>query len=573
MDFTRIFDLVDYHLGRHPGEGGLYELIAPEKWKKTTIYDLAETIKTHRAFLLSHGLIKGDRIGVLFHHATADLLALDLAAMTEGIVPILIHHLTPENDLRFIVADAHLQCIFYALHSDLLAGIRVPYYQILTGPESDKYRGMPLFDASIIPEDLATIVYTSGSSGLPKGVMLSHHNIVSNLKSIVASVPVRPGQRTLSFLPLAHIFERVVVWSYLIYGCHIYFLPDPKEVLLHVKTVRPHYFTAVPRLLERFYETLLARRKAERGIKKRLLNMALRIGEKYGPDQPKTLAYYFKKIIIHVLVYRVWRKLLGGRVKGVIVGGSALRAGIARLFSAAGIPIREGYGMTETSPVISLNRFEPGQFRFGSAGLPLPGVEVKIDEPDDQGLGQILVRGPNVMLGYTNPILNAEVFTTDGWIKTGDLGKWIDKKFLAVTDRVSQVFKTSSGKFVYPARIISLIERNSLVEFCCVEGFQKPFVTAIIKPDFQRLEEWCHQNDIHWTAPLYMVHNLKVVKAYQAIVDEANSQLTSHEVVRKFLLVADEWMVQSGDLSAIHKPRQKTILEKYQLELNKLYQL
>lgn len=573
MDFTRIFDLIDFHLGRHPDEGGLYELTAPEHWDKTTISNLAENIKAHRALLLSQGLVKGDRIGILFRHATAGLLALDLAAMTEGIVPILIHDLTPESDMRFISADARLRCIFHTFHSDLLAMVSVPHYQIPSVAELDKYRGMPLFDATIVPEDLATIVYTSGSSGLPKGVMLSHQNIVSNLKSIVASVPVRRGQRTLSFLPLAHIFERVVVWSYLIYGCHIYFLPDPKEVLLHIKTIRPHYFTAVPRLLERFYETLLARRKAERGITKKLLNMALRIGEKYGPDQSKTIAYYFKRIIIHVLVYRVWRKMLGGEVKGVIVGGSALRAGIARLFSAAGIPIREGYGMTETSPVISLNRFEPGQFRFGTAGIPLPGVEVKIDQPDDQGLGQILVKGPNVMLGYTNPILNAEVFTTDGWLKTGDLGKWVDKKFLAVTDRVSQVFKTSSGKFVYPARITSLLERHPLVEFSCVEGFQKPYIIAILKPDFQRLEEWCHQHEVHWTAPLYMVHNLKVVQAYQSIVDEANTQLASHEMIRKFLLVADEWHVQSGDLSAIHKPRRKIILEKYQLELNKLYQL
>lgn len=573
MDFTRLFDIVGYHLNRHPGKGGLYDLNAEGQWIKTTMATLADFIKRYRAFLLNEGLVKGDRIGLLFHHTNARLIALDLAAMCEGITPVMIHHQTPESDLRFICADARLQRIFYIYQTDVIFALNTPCLPIPDPQTLETFQHVPLFDAEIMPGDLATIVYTSGSSGLPKGVMLSHQNIVSNLKSIVASVPIKPGQRTISFLPLAHIFERVVVWSYLIYSCQIYFLPDPKEVMLHIKTIRPHYFSAVPRLLERFYETVLARRKSERGLTKWLLNLALRIGEKYGPDRRKSLGYYYKKIIIHFLVFRVWRRMLGGKIKGVIVGGSALRAGIARLFSAAGIPIREGYGMTETSPVISLNRFAPGYYRFGTAGIPLPGVEVRIVAIGENDVGEIQVKGPNVMMGYTNPVLNSEVFTPDGWLKTGDLGSWVDGKFLTITDRASQVFKTSSGKFVYPTRITNLVERHPLVEFCCIEGFQKPFVVAIIKPDFLRLEEWCNQNDIHWTAPLYMVHNLKVVQHFQTIIDEANMQLASHEVIRKFFLVADEWSFQNGDLSAIQKPRRQSILEKYQPELKKLYQL
>lgn len=573
MDFTRIFDIVGYHLRRHPDEGGLFELDAQHSWQKTSMPAFADTIIKYRVFLLQKGLAKGDRVGLLFHHTTARLLAMDLAAMSEGITPVMIHHQTPENDLRFICTDAQLKSLFYIYENDGMSALSIPCIAIPDPDTLAGYSEMPLFDAEILPGDLATIVYTSGSSGLPKGVMLTHQNIVSNLKSIVASVPIKAGQRALSFLPLAHIFERVVVWSYLIYSCRIYFLPDPKEVLVHIKTIRPHYFTAVPRLLERFYETILARRKAERGLNKWLLNLALRVGETYGPDQRKKLGYYYKKFIIHFLVYRVWRQMLGGEVKGIIVGGSALRAGIARLFSAAGIPVREGYGMTETSPVISINRFSPGQYRFGTAGMALPGVEVRITQANENGVGEIQVKGPNVMLGYTNPVLNTEVFTEDGWLKTGDLGQWIDGKFLAITDRASQVFKTSSGKFVYPVRITNLVERDPLVEFCCIEGFQKPYVVAIIKPDFVRLEEWCGHHDIHWTAPLYMVHNIKVVQHYQGIIDEANLQLASHEIIRKFILVADEWSIQNGDLSAIQKPRRQAILEKYQSELKKLYQL
>jgi len=296
-------------------------------------------------------------------------------------------------------------------------------------------------------------------------------------------------------------------------------------------------------------------------------------GENFEGEYKENVWQYIKRFLADITVYRAWRKALGGRVEGVVVGAAALQPKLSRLVSAAGIPIREGYGCTETSPVIAFNHFHPGGYLYGSVGMPLPGVEVKIEEDTEiKGEGEILVKGPNVMMGYyKKPDLTAEVMTTDGWYRTGDIGHFTNKWFLKITDRKRDIFKISQGTYVAPQVIENHLKTAVFIDQCMVWGLGKPYVGALIVPNFNLLREWCNQNKIHWTAPQYMVINPKVQQQFAKIIDDLNQSLSKHEKVERFCLLHEEWKIENGELTPTMKVRRKIVYEKYKKQLEELF--
>ncbi|NJK84082.1 MAG: AMP-binding protein [Saprospiraceae bacterium] len=344
--------------------------------------------------------------------------------------------------------------------------------------------------AAIHEDDLATIVYTSGTTGEPKGVMLSHKNIVSNIKATIALVPINCDKITISFLPLSHIFERMVTYTYLATGASLYYIQHIETLLDDLQRIRPHYFTVVPRLVERAYDTILERATTLSPLRKKILFWSIKVGKQY-PERRLNFGYWCKLQLATVLVFNRWRAMAGWRVEGIIVGAASLAPELGRLFTAAGFNLREGYGLTETSPVIAFNRFEPGGYRFGTVGIAVPSVEIKIDGEEE---GEILVKGPNVMLGYYNkPDDTQAVLLPEGWLRTGDVGKIVHRHFLQITDRKKDIFKTSSGKYVAPQPIEALLKTSPYIAQSMIVGFQRPYITALIVPHFTLLKQWCEE--------------------------------------------------------------------------------
>ena len=298
----------------------------------------------------------------------------------------------------------------------------------------------------------------------------------------------------------------------------------------------------------------------------------MEVGKKYGPEKKLKPLFQLELLIARVLVLRLWKKRLGGKIKYIVVGAASLRPDIGRLFSAAGITIVEGYGMTETAPIISMNRFEPGMNRFGTVGIPVTGIEVKIDNPNEEHEGEILVKGPNVMIGYyKKPELTKEVLTEDGWMRTGDIGKFVHHRFLKITDRKKDIFKTSSGKYIAPQPLENHLKHSLFIERSMIVGFQRPFVTALIVPHFEILKSWCEEQDIHWTSPQFMIHNIKVRAKFQEEIDKLNNELPNIERIKNFVLCHQDWSIENGEITPTLKPIRNIILENNKNEIEKMY--
>ena len=422
-------------------------------------------------------------------------------------------------------------------------------------------------------DDLSAIIYTSGTTGVPKGVMLSHRNIVSNVLSTLPLLPVEPGKVALSFLPFSHIFERMALLNYIAGGLSVHTLVERSYLSPALLEIRPHIFTAVPRILEKMYDQVLAIQADHTALNRGLINWALKIGMSYRERPGFRFLYWLKLQVAKLLVLHKLKRNLGGRVHAIIVGAAYLQPGLGRLMGAMGIKAREGYGMTETAAAASINRFQPGLYAFGTVGLPVSGVQIKIDNPDEEGEGEILIKGPNVMQGYyKQEAETAKAFTADGWLRTGDIGKFVNKRFLQITDRKKDIFKTSSGKYIAPLVLENHFKRSPLIEQIMVVGFQKPYVTALIYPNYELLEHWSKENKVHWTSPQYMANNIKVRQRIQEEIDRYNQDLPNYQTVRAFHLLHQEWTMDSGLLTYTMKLVRPKILATFEKEIEHLYQ-
>lgn len=592
MDFTRLFELLEYQQKRFP-QSIAFAGKENGDWRTWTTADALAMRDRLSAGLLRLGLRPHDRVGLFAHCGSPQWAIADAALLQVGMVPVPIHAAARRDEIAFIARDAGLSACFVSqaamLEKLLAAGVTldtvigfepVPgaldWAELAQPATTQELEKISFYRNGITPGQMATLLYTSGATGQPKGVMLSHENIVSNVKSVLAIVPVRAGERVLSFLPLSHIFERMVTYVYQAAGASLWYADSIDRLPETLRQVRPRFFTAVPRILERAHDRLLERRSRAGWLGKKILDRALALGEQYpfAGGQAMPLLYRIQLWIANALVFRRWRRALGGRVEAIAVGAAALQPRLARLFSAAGIDVREGYGLTETSPVVSFNRFEPGGVHFGTVGIPAPGVEVRIAAADPgTPEGEVEVRGPNVMLGYWNqPEATAARFTADGWFKTGDLGCIQHKRFLKITGRASEIFKTTSGKFVAPAYVEEQLLASPYIDQCMVVGLNRPFAAALVVPNFSQLEAWCRENKVHWTAPPFMILNPKVEKLFRAEIDRINeTSLSAVEKVRAFRLSAEPWTAQNGLLTPTLKLRRERLAEQFSAEIEDMY--
>ncbi len=430
-------------------------------------------------------------------------------------------------------------------------------------PEPEKLKE---YRDSVKPEDVATIIYTSGTTGQPKGVMLAHNNILSNVLTAGPLFPIGETDKILSYLPVCHIYERMTNYIFQHAGASTYYVENMGTIVDNIQEIKPNAFTTVPRLLEKVYDRIMFKGRNLKGIKQKIFYWSINIGHQYK-EHGNSAWYLFKLKIADFLVFNKWREAFGGNIRFIVSGGAALQERLARIFWSAHVPVLEGYGLTETSPVIAVNTFEPNGKRFGTVGPVLPGIEVKIEED-----GEIVCKGPNVMQGYfKNDEASKEVIDEDGWFHTGDIGEFVEGRFLKITGRKKSMFKTSMGKYVVPEVMENQIRESRFIEQIMVLGENEKFVTALISPSFQYLKNWCNIKGHGYGNNINAVKNPEVIKRYKEEINEFNKGFSQHERIIKFTIVPDEWTIETGELTPTLKVKRRAIEARYAKEIRKMY--
>jgi long-chain acyl-CoA synthetase len=562
-------------------------------WRRYSTKEISDIVDKLAAGLLALGIsgndmsIEGrDKIAILAKNRP-EWIFLDLAVQKAGAILVPIYPTVHIGDLEFVLNDAQVKMVFINdddMHQkvqnvvtktpsvqevysfDKLDGVK-HWKEILSLGKQEHFQQLSSVSDRINTEDLFTIIYTSGTTGTPKGVMLSHHNVLSNVMSVLPYFNLSRRTRVISFLPLNHIFERMVTYLFLFTGANIYYPESLDNLGDTLKDVKPHMFTTVPRLLEKVYERILSKAEQLTGIKKKLFFWALSLANQYDIHKPGSVAYRLQLQLANKIVFSKWREGLGNEIQFIVTGAAACPVKMIRVFTAAGIPILEGYGQTETSPVISVNGLEPEKRMFGTVGPVIDGVEVKIAED-----GEILCKGPNVMMGYfKRPDLTEETIK-NGWLHTGDIGTLVNNYFLKITDRKKEIFKTSGGKFIAPQPIENKMVEDPLIEQIMVVGANKKFAGALIVPSFQHLKEWCKHKGIEAKNHQDMIGNPVVKQRYKEIVDELNKNFSQVEQIKRFELLPDVWTIEGGELTPTLKLKRKVIMDKYNIVIERIYQ-
>ncbi len=593
MHYSRLFDCLEHQLAHFPKKD---MLVAKEQgvWKKYSTQDTAEIVNRFSAGLQQLGVSGNnftpegsDKIAIISNNRP-EWVFTDLAVQQIGAILVPVYPTTNPLELEFILNDASVKYIFVA-NEELLLKVnsilgKVP--SIKTVYTFDKIDGAAHWSsvtemahtqllqqvndikATVPEEQVATIIYTSGTTGTPKGVMLTHKNICSNVKFSKESFPFNdaPDSKVLSFLPLNHIFEKTCTYIYLFSGISIYYAESLETIGDNLKEVKPDGFTTVPRLLEKVFEKIMAKGAELTGAKRKLFFWAVDLAEKYDNRISGGIWYNVQLAIANKLIFSKWREALGGNISYIITGGAACQVKLLRIFNAAGVNVYEGYGPTENSPVICVNRQEKGGTKFGTVGPPITGIEVKLAED-----GEILVSGPCVMKGYyKRPDLTAET-VIDGWLLTGDIGVWDENKFLKITDRKKELFKTSGGKYVAPQPIENKLKESPFVEQVMIVGAEKKFVGALIVPSFATLAEWMREKNIPYTTNEDVVNHPKVLELYRGLVESFNTYFNHVEQVKKFELLPREWTIETGEMTPKMSLKRKVVMEKFKDAIERIY--
>ncbi|MEO8861280.1 MAG: long-chain fatty acid--CoA ligase [Ginsengibacter sp.] len=586
----RLFDCIEWHLQK----GATHSPLAAKEngtWKEYSIQEISNIINKLSAGLLQMGIGNGDdspegrdKVAVISKNRP-EWLMLDMAVQQIGAVLIPVYPTINEQELEFILNDARVKIIFvndlslYEKVNSIKVSLpdlkdifsfdkidNVKHWTNILSPDETYLREVKTISNKIQYEDLATIIYTSGTTGKPKGVMLSHKNILSNVMDSLPCFPPGENLKALSFLPLNHIFERMVSYLYLFKGTSIYYAESMETIADNLREVKPNLFTTVPRLLEKVYEKIMQKGEELSGVKKKLFFWAHGLAEKFEINKNQGLLYNLQLSIANKLIFSKWREALGNELVCIVSGGAACQVRLIRIFTAAKIPIMEGYGLTETSPVISVNRFEVQGRMFGSVGPLINNVQVKIAED-----GEILCKGPNVMMGYyKQPDLTAETME-DGWYKTGDIGMMINNTFLKITDRKKEMFKTSGGKYVAPVVVENKLKESPYVENIMVIGAGEKYVGALIIPAFNKIREWGKQQNISFGENEEIAKNQKVKDLLKVEIEHYNKQFNHVEQIKKFELLSHEWSVETGEMTPKLSLKRKVIMEKYKEAVKRIY--
>jgi long-chain acyl-CoA synthetase len=564
-------------------------------WRKYSTQEVRKLVDSLSMGLLHAGVgyqdgsVEGrDKIAVLSNNRP-EWLILDLAIQQTGAILTPIYPTISPNELEFIFNDASIKMVFVSdqqlynkVQSDRsktpsvqavysfseLNGV-LNWKELLHNGTAADLEKLTSFRDAIRPDELATILYTSGTTGFPKGVMLSHKNIMENVQNVeeIVSAVANASDRCLSFLPLNHIFERMVSYIYMYIGVSIYYAESIDTVGDNLKEVKPTLFSTVPRLLEKVYEKIMAKGRELTGVKKNLFFWAVGVANKFELNKSQGLVYNMQLAIANKLIFFKWRESLGGNVKAIVTGAAACQVRLLRIFTAAKIVVMEGYGLTETSPVISVNRFDKSGRRFGTVGQGIKNVEVKLAED-----GEICCRGSNVMMGYyKRPDLTAECIDNENWFHTGDIGTWVEGNFLKIIDRKKEIFKTSGGKYVAPQPIENKMKESPFIEQMMVVGPERKFTAALIVPAFANLKTWCEKNGVPHQSSDEMINQPRVQEHFKSIVEKFNVQFNHIEQVKKFELLNKEWTIDGGELTPTLKLKRKVITEKYGDAIERIY--
>jgi long-chain acyl-CoA synthetase len=577
------------------------------QWVYYSTQQIVDMVNRTSAGLLRMGLKPGDKVGTVVYRTLPEWVILDFAMLQIGVLNVPMYPTISPREYEYILNEAEVQyCIvgdgdLYDKLNNAKANVpglkeifcfydhaALRKWDVLMAEPGCDLSEVERLKAAVQLDDICTYIYTSGTTGNPKGVMLSHRNISYNVECMRKLIPCRPGDQLLSFLPVSHSFERAVVYAMTGYGLSVAFTGTDNlgGEAGDLRTIRPHFFTTVPRLLEKVYDKIYAKGYELRGLKRAIFFWAMGLADTWEFDQKPGPWKSLQWRIADKLVFSKWREALGGRIKGIITGASACPVKIMRTFNAAGIPVREGYGLTETAPAISFSHFAPGGALLGTVGLPFEGLDLMLEPHPEygEGEGEILVKSPGVMAGYyKQPEKTAEMtrmINGERWLATGDVGRLMDgpggRKFLKITDRKKELLKTSLGKYVAPAPIESLLKEHPLVEQAMVVGENLKFVSALIVPSEDGLREWCHRHEVPWTNMQEATQNPKVLERYDMLIERVNPHFAKHEQIKKVTLLPDLWEPIKKDgteaeLTPTMKLKRRVIMDKFKREIEAMY--
>lgn len=588
MQPTRLFDFIDYQRQHRPLDKAINTKYKGQ-WEATSSEEFYQKAQLISRALLDMGIQPGAKIGMISSNNRTEWAIVDAGILQLGAINVPLYPTIAAEDYKYILNHSECQYCFVSdqevynklksIQKDVKTLKEVYCFDTLkdckhwselltAGAALDNQAAVEEAKKAVKPEDLATIIYTSGTTGVPKGVMLSHNNVTTNVIASSNRLPLEAGKATaLSFLPLCHIFERVILYFYMYHSITIYFAESLETISDNLKEVQPDMMTAVPRLLEKVYDKIYARGNDLSGIKQKLFYWAVDLGLQYQPYGQNGFWYEFKLKIARKLIFSKWKEALGGNLSLIASGSAPLQPRLAQVFTAAGMTIVEGYGLTETSPVISVNDMRNGGFKIGTVGKIIDGITVKI--ADD---GEILCKGPNVMQGYyKDPERTAQVMTGD-FFHTGDIGEFDADGFLKITDRKKEMFKTSGGKYIAPALIEGVMKQSLFIEQIMVVGEAQKMPAALIQLNFEYVKEWLKSKGEK--APLtdsQCAENQQIINQIQKDIDRYNEQFGKWEKIKKFELTPDVWSIDAGHLTPTMKLKRKVIKEKYKDLIEKIY--
>jgi long-chain acyl-CoA synthetase len=587
MEISRTFDIIDLNVAKYPRKD-MYGGKQDKVWVTYSTDEVRDNVNWVSYGLLSMGFQKGDKIASISGNKP-EWNFVDMGLSQAGLIHVPIYPTISSDEYSYILQHAEVKAIILGnkgifnkvkpiaeklglmnsiFSFDPVDGIRSFSEIIETGKKNSEKYGPVVNEirSSIKPEDLVTIIYTSGTTGNSKGVMLSHKNLVSNAVSTSTAHDLGYGHRAMSFLPLCHVYERMMNYHFQYKGISVYYVENMGTVSEAVKEVKPNIFNTVPRLLEKIYDNILAKGKDLSWFKKTIFFWAVSLGLRFRLH--KNSAFYRLRLsIARKLIFSKWREALGGEIVVIISGGAALQSRLERIFWAAGLPVIQGYGLTETSPVIAVNPFRIPEIRFGTVGPILENVEVKI--ADD---GEILCRGINIMMGYYKaPDLTAQAIDQDGWFHTGDIGVIEEGKWLRITDRKKEMFKLSAGKYIAPQVIENKLKESIFIEQAMVIGENEKFASALISPNFTFLHDWCSEHKIQFRDNIDLIDLPEVIERFAREVREVNKSLGEHEQIKRFRLVTEEWTPQTGELSPTLKLRRNYLMDRYKEIVSEIY--
>jgi long-chain acyl-CoA synthetase len=585
MEIKRLFDIPYYQLEKFPKADSLAAKVNG-KWVKTDTKTFVDTGFKISKSLISMGINEGDTIAMISNNRPEWNIT-DIGIMMAGAINVPIYPTISPQSYEFIFNDSEVRICFVS-DSDLLAKVNeiktnvptlmhIVTFEKIDGVEHiDEFlaRGKGIKDEEvearknkIKAEDLATLIYTSGTTGNPKGVMLSHDNIVSNVYASRKRLPVDEYSKAVSFLPLCHIYERMVLYLFMYTGVSIYYAESMDTIGDNIREVQPHVFTAVPRLLEKVYDRIIAKGTELTGVKKKLFFWAVDVAEEWEPYGANGAIYNIKLAIADKLIFSKWREALGGNVKAVASGSAALQPRLARVFNAAGVPVLEGYGLTETSPVAAVNSFDDRGFMIGTVGRKLDKVDIKIAED-----GEILIKGPNVMMGYyKRPDLTAEVMDDEGWFHSGDIGTFVDGQYLKITDRKKEIFKTSGGKYIAPQPMENKFKSSRFIDQIMVIGENQKHPAALIVPEFAFCKDWATKKGLKLESNEQIAKSEDVKKQIWGEIAAMNKDYGGYEQIKKIELCIAPWTIETEELTPSLKLKRTVIKKKYNHLVETIY--